>query len=71
MTAATKCRSCHAPIFYARTPSGTSMPIDAGTRIDGNLVIVDGVAHVRPDAYGPKFVAHFATCPEAKKWRKP
>jgi hypothetical protein len=49
-----KCRSCGAAIVWMVTSRGKQMPVDAQTV---------GVPDVKP-------VSHFATCPQAKKWRK-
>lgn len=56
----TDCRSCGAAIVFLRTAAGRSMPVDA---ID---VLPDDTTY---DA--KRHVSHFATCPEAKLWRKP
>jgi len=73
-----RCRSCSAPIFFAKTRTGKNVPIDWTPRVDGNLpvICVDGLAWIldkdEPDqANADHFVSHFATCPQAKKWRKP
>lgn len=46
----TKCKSCGAEIFWAKTNKGGNMPIE--------LV---GLA---------EWDSHYATCPQANKWRK-
>lgn len=66
---AEKCRSCGAPIIWAKTQAGKDTPLDAkplrlaalggdlfGRQITG---VVEG------------YVSHFATCPNAKQHRKP
>ena len=67
----TVCRSCGAPIRWVKTRTGKSMPVDfAGER---RMVererrhdprLIDPVFEMR-DTY----VSHFATCPDAKRWR--
>lgn len=54
-----KCRSCDAPIVWFRTREGKNIPIDAATVLpeDVNLEL-------------PRHVSHFATCPDAAKFRK-
>ena len=69
-----KCRSCGAEVVWAVMDSGKRMPFDAlrdpenGThhleRENGRVVAA------RPK-HGGDHVSHFATCPDAKKWRKP
>lgn len=68
-----KCRSCQADIHWAKTVNGKSMPIERTD--DGNLIVVNGIAHVipkgqEPVAGMPRFVSHFATCPNSKQHRK-
>jgi hypothetical protein len=36
----TRCRSCNAPILWARTPKGRRIPIDIARREDGRIVLV-------------------------------
>jgi hypothetical protein len=74
------CRSCGAEIRWARTQAGKAIPLDAGTRFEGNLVetgeYVDGTPVVRvvgkDEERGKKLLykSHFATCRDADKWRK-
>jgi hypothetical protein len=76
----TTCRSCGAAIFYARHQgSGKEMPINAGARIDGNVLLAEdgrytvlGKAQLAalPTPRPPLYVTHFATCPHAPGWRK-
>lgn len=72
----TRCRSCGAEIHWVRTVTGATMPIDALPAKDGN-VLVDtetGEATVlgRPEDYAHlvRYKSHFATCPQAKTWRR-
>jgi hypothetical protein len=66
------CRSCGASVLWAVTKRGKRIPIDAIPNPDGNLFLVDGVAHpVLSAGKGlEKFTTHFATCPHAKRWRR-
>ncbi|MEM6988893.1 MAG: hypothetical protein AAF721_00305 [Myxococcota bacterium] len=78
------CKSCKAPITWAITDKGRSIPIDAKPVENGNLVLVreDGPAEMRGqkllrarapglfDAGAPRYVSHFATCPNSKEHRK-
>jgi hypothetical protein len=73
------CRSCRAPIFFARIlASGKPVPIDPEPVADGNLVLVDPEGQCVnvltpaevPSYAGAKFQTHFRTCPDAKGWRR-
>ena len=75
----TKCKSCGAPIFWAKTIKGMPMPIDGEPSPRGNIVISEeGVALVYRDpsavapryADEPRYLSHFATCPNADDHRK-
>ena len=74
------CRSCDAPIIWATSKGGRTMPVDAEPVEDGNVELTE-----RPGAFlgpiasvltgpsllgGPLRKAHFATCPEAEQWRR-
>lgn len=70
------CRSCGAPIAWATTTNGKPMPLDPDPVPNGNVVIgIDGVAMVFartgqvPKGFD-RFRSHFATCPEAAKFRR-
>jgi hypothetical protein len=72
----TPCRSCKAPIIWAKTNSGKNIPLDAEPCTDGNICIKDGLAVVVSDKQGgvwplPFYKSHFATCPNAKQHRRP
>ncbi len=61
------CRSCGAPIFWAITPSGKRIPLDAEPVEQRGLFVFDnGYAKPPPVVYQ----SHFATCPDADSWRK-
>lgn len=77
------CRSCGAPIFWAETEQGKSMPVDKDPRPDGNLALWfrgNGtpnpkliVRHYdeRAEAQGAnRYSSHFASCAQAGSWRK-
>lgn len=55
-----KCRSCDAPIIWFKTSAGKNIPINAET-----VLAEDYTLEI------PRHVAHFATCPNAAKHRKP
>jgi hypothetical protein len=78
-----RCRSCAAPILFARLasdPDRRANPIDANPAEHGNILLFsDGVYLVlnRDEidrfrlAGVPLYVSHFATCPDHKKFRVP
>lgn len=53
------CRSCDEEVYWITTTHGKRMPVDC--TIDGAYAPTD-----RANGHG---VSHFATCPEADKWR--
>jgi hypothetical protein len=64
------CRSCGAPITWARTTSGKPIPLDPEPVDRGNLEVEDGVARpVLIEAGKLRYVTHFATCPNAPQHR--
>ena len=75
------CRSCHAPIVWAVNDlTGKAMPLDAEP-VDGGNVILHALGSTCTvlnagqgtllDDDEPRYVPHFATCPDADTWRKP
>lgn len=70
------CKSCGKPMVWYDTRSGNVMPLDPEPAEDGNIVIINGVAHtLRGDLFeekhdGPRYKSHFATCEFAAKHRK-
>jgi hypothetical protein len=73
-----RCRSCEAPILWARTEKGRRIPLDPEP-YDGPdprglfLLRADGLAiAVSPgDALGePVYRSHFASCPDAALHRR-
>lgn len=82
-----RCRSCQARIVWTtNVSSGRRMPVDADPVAGGNVVLVSGndgpearvltkdeLARRAPrlDGKPDLHVSHFATCAQAKDWRKP
>jgi hypothetical protein len=74
-----QCRSCGKDICWYRTSAtGSFMPVDPVPVENGNVVIIDGFAHViKGDLFepmlpaGPRYKSHFATCSAAAQHRKP
>lgn len=68
------CKSCEAPITWARTESGKAMPLDEKPVAGGTFVYVGGVARrATPDddqLHRERYTSHFATCPDAAAHRK-
>jgi hypothetical protein len=60
------CKWCDAPIVWATTLSGKSIPLDPKVYVVG--VTVEGHPGVVDFVRGRE--SHFATCPEADKHRK-
>lgn len=71
-----KCRSCDAPIIWAKTTQDKNIPLDAEPSGAGNITLVPGGrAHVHSrDELFPQgetlYVSHFVTCPNANEHRK-
>lgn len=82
-----KARDCDADIVFARTHSGSRMPVDA-TPSPGGEWRLDDLGYIEPVAvYAaknpevlaasqagtpiPLHTSHFATCPAAKRFRRP
>jgi hypothetical protein len=79
------CRSCGAAIVWAVTPEGRRMPVDADPVDGGNVLLAPAVEpggsptatvvgkRVQPSLFGddgPRYVSHFATCPDSAKHRR-
>ena len=75
-----RCKSCTAEVFWARTASGKLIPIDAEPVEGGNVHVVtrrvDGtpatVRVAKEELVHPgydTYVSHFATCPSANEHR--
>ena len=77
-----RCRSCNATIRWVRVKStGTLMPINSEPDPRGNIVLKDNLAHFVKaglfdeevegiSANAPRYISHFASCPNAKKHRR-
>jgi hypothetical protein len=79
------CRSCGAEIVWAFTPEGHRMPVDAEPVDGGNVVLSPASSpgqaptatvvgrRVQASLFGddgPRYVSHFATCPNADRHRR-
>lgn len=75
-----RCRSCSAPIVWARTSSGRKIPLDAEPNPDGNVTLDDADPLPRATVHNRDQVSlladepewwmpHHATCPNADEWR--
>lgn len=58
------CRSCGVAILWIETPNGKRTPVEA-TPVRGWQTYGDG--HWR---LAELHVSHFATCPDARRWRR-
>ena len=70
-----RCRSCGAPILWVRAERGKMMPLDAEPNPAGNIILIDGIAHVREsDLFAittqERWMPHWSYCPQATQWRK-
>lgn len=70
------CKSCGAPMIWARTRKGNLIPLDAEPTPEGNIILKDGIAHVmkkgQSDLFDQdrRYLSHFVTCPQSRGWRK-
>ena len=73
------CKSCRAPMIWARTENGKNVPLDAEPTPAGNIHLrADGVAvYVKKDQmdnplFPPerRYKSHYATCPHAPEHRR-
>lgn len=77
------CRGCGAALVWIPTPGGKSMPCDAeqvlyrarkgakGKVVTPNGQVLSADINVQPEqAPGVGYVPHWATCPEAEKFRR-
>lgn len=64
------CRSCGAPVEWAQLASGKRHPFNVPIATHAVLVpvIIDG--RIVEDVNTAATVSHFATCPDAKAWRR-
>lgn len=79
-----ECRSCGAPIRFARTARGRFLPLDREPSPDGNVLVWRGQASVvragqlaavqqrarGGDADGLLYMPHWQSCPHADDWRR-
>jgi hypothetical protein len=76
-----RCRSCDAPLRWAKTPKGKRIPLDPDPRPDGNIrlgfvggeemaLVLSGAELEAAQIAGPVYVSHFATCPNASSHRR-
>jgi hypothetical protein len=74
------CRSCDAPVLWARTEKGRRIPLDPEPVENGNIVLRERheaipLALAIPPAAFPdedRYVSHFRTCPfGARRHRRP
>lgn len=81
-----RCKSCDAPIWWARSAAGALSPFDAEPSLEGKWVLKWSAAAGEMQsegAHNPErraeleaagrnlYVTHFATCPNAAEHRKP
>jgi hypothetical protein len=69
-----KCRGCGAPIFWAKTPAGKWLPLEAAPGAEGLLIVVDGriVSYAVNLQEGQQtYRAHWRSCPFAGQQRQP
>jgi len=69
------CRSCGAPILWALTGRGKTMPVDAAPSDGGNVRLVLDGGTLRAIVGGdtddqPVHVSHFVTCKHADRHRR-
>ena len=74
------CKSCGAEIDWAVDTAGKRIPVDQGEREDGNVavfrpadnsgLIARYLKHGEQLIDERRTVSHFATCPQAEKWRE-
>jgi hypothetical protein len=67
------CRSCGAEIRWSITETGKRIPLDPDPSPTGNIRLDFTTAHVLradDDYQGPRYVSHFATCPNASAHRR-
>ena len=71
------CKACGLEILWVHTAATNRlMPLDPEPCPDGNIAIVEDRAHVKKGdlfeerAAGLLYKSHFATCPQADKFRR-
>lgn len=64
------CKSCNAPIEFARTTKGSRIPLDVASHPKANIVVDElGIARVVGEGNGVR-ISHFATCTDPKRFRR-
>jgi len=70
-----RCTSCDGRILWARTPKGKLIPLDPLPDPRGNMVLEGTTARVATAADfpldGPRYMPHWATCPDGEYFRRP
>lgn len=67
MSDITECSTCKAKIVWMKTAKGKSMPVDLSPKVQ---LFLDFTTP-RPLTFNHKtMISHFATCPDANKFRK-
>ncbi len=71
----TPCSSCGQPMLFVKTEKGKMMPLDQEPCEDGNIILINGIAHYAKktdmfDAAEPRYKSHFASCPHGPSHRK-
>ena len=56
-----KCRSCNADIVWMKTFRGKNVPVNPESIVNQDAALFDSRT----------MIAHFSTCPDADKFRKP
>lgn len=72
------CRGCQASMIWVRTPKGKNMCLDPDpvhVRERGHFRLVDSpegqlAVYAEPGDVGPFYTSHWATCPEASRFRR-
>jgi hypothetical protein len=70
------CRSCKADIFWAVTTARNSMPIDVDQVKGGTLELEERpgrpplVRIVKAEPEVARYRSHFASCPDAWRWKR-
>jgi len=78
------CRSCGAPVRWARTLNDKAMPLDAEPSPAGNITLKETDDPRAPlarvlagdDLFAARsagatfYLSHYATCPDGEKWRR-
>lgn len=74
-----ECKSCGADIIWKKTIKGRTIPLDPEPTQKGNVIISEAgealvynsPAAIAPRyADAPRYLSHFATCPNADQHRK-